>query len=98
MTQGFFQTRRDRIKVWWHKPPTRLERFSSALLGMWAFLLVGVLLGFAFVPDHSLSIDSLIYIACGSATGGAIFGIIFPKLTLCITFPFSVIGVGIGSN
>ena len=98
MAESFFKSRRDRFRAWWSAPPTRIERFGSAVLGLWAFLLVGVVLGFALAPNHSLSIQALVGIACGSAIGGVIVGAAFPKITRCIALPFSVIGVGGGSN
>jgi hypothetical protein len=75
-----------------------LERSASALLGLWASLLVGIVLGFWLAPGHSLSIDALAVLALASAIAGALFGALFPKLTRCIALPFSVIGVGIGGS
>jgi hypothetical protein len=94
MDTDFFKSRREGFKAWWATPPTRLERFGSAMLGLWAFLLVGVVLGFVFAPNHSLSISALLLVASGSAISGTILGAAFPKHMRCLALPFAFVGVG----
>lgn len=96
MARKFLQSRKERFKTWWAKPPTRLERLGSAVLGFWAFLLLGIMLGFITATNHTLSMVGLAAWAIGSASFGIILGASFPKYMRCVALPFSVIGIGIG--
>src|SRR5262245_20056763 len=94
----FFTARQERFKTWWHAPATKRDRVISAILGIWAFLIIGVVIAFAIAPNHSLSLAALVYWALGSMACGATLGALFPKVIRCIALPFAFIGFGVSGN
>ena len=97
MTHDPTKSAHSRFTEWWRKPATVAERASSALLGLWAFFLMGIALCFWMTPEYSLSLEALAYLAAGTSASGLVLGALFPKTIWCICLPFSVIGISWGS-
>jgi hypothetical protein len=65
----------------------------GALVGAFGCFWIGVL-GRLFVGPTPVSLETIAWWALGSVAVGLTLGIVFPKVTTCVCFPFSTIGVG----
>ncbi len=90
----YFTSKKERFNTWWYSPVTRADRITSAICGAWAFLIIGLVAGFALAPAHTLSLIGIGYLAIGSLVSGVVLGALFPKVIRCIAFPFVFIGIG----
>ena len=96
MIRAFFDRRRQSFVDWWHAPITRNDRKLGALVGGLGCFWIGVLGRFMFGP-MPVSLTTVGWWALGSVVVGVTLGIIFPKVTSCVCFPFSTFGGGSGT-
>jgi len=96
MISAFFQRRKQRFIGWWRAPITRKDRAVGALVGGLGCFWVGVL-GRIILGPLPVSLEILAWWALGSVAIGVILGLVFPKATTCVTFPFSTFGIGSGT-
>jgi hypothetical protein len=96
MIATFLQRQRQRFMAWWRAPLTSKDRVLGALVGGIACFWIGVL-GRLILGPSPVGFDVLAWWALGSIAFGIALGLIFPKATTCVLFPFSTIGVGGGN-
>ena len=87
------KNRRQTFVSWWRAPVARRDRILGAVVGalgcFWMGVLARVLLG-----PLPISLEALGLWAIGSGSVGAVLGILVPKATICLCFPFSAFGAG----
>jgi hypothetical protein len=96
MVAALLQRQRQRFITWWRAPVTRKDRATGALVGGIAFLWIGVL-GRLIIGPSPVGLGVLAWWALGSIAFGVALGLLFPKATTCVLFPFSTFGVGGGN-
>jgi hypothetical protein len=96
MIRSFFDRRRQYFVDWWHAPITQKDRALGALVGGLGSFWIGVL-GRILLGPLPVSLSTIGWWALGSVVVGVMLGIIFPKVTTCVCFPFSVFGGGSGT-
>ena len=96
MIAAFFQRKRQRFIEWWGAPVTRRDHVLGAVIRGIACFWIGVL-GRIMVGPLPVSLDVLAWWALGSIAVGVVLGVVFPKVTTCVLFPFTTIGVGSGT-
>jgi len=97
MIRRFFQRRTEEFKSWWRAPATWKDRALGAVVGAFGCFWIGVL-GRLFLGPTPVSFVTIGWWALGSVAVGIMLGLVFPKVTTCVCFPFSTIGVGSGSG
>ena len=90
MVVNFIRERVRSFRAWWSRPPTLRDKVGGASVGAIGFLLIDVILGAIFDPSASIGIWGIWAVA--SAAIGAAFGMRFPKVAICVFFPFLLIG------
>ncbi|GHU29046.1 hypothetical protein AGMMS50256_12960 [Betaproteobacteria bacterium] len=68
----------------------------GAVIGGIGCFWVGVL-GRIILGPLPVSLEVMVWWALGSIAIGVFLGIIFPKATTCVAFPFSTFGIGSGA-
>ncbi|MGH9255399.1 MAG: hypothetical protein ACRD3C_12620 [Vicinamibacterales bacterium] len=96
MTLTFFQRKKESFIIWWRAPVTRRDRVLAAVVGGIGCFWIGVL-GRLIVGPSPVSLEVLAWWALGSVAAGVVLGVLFPKATTCLAFPFSTFGVGSGT-
>lgn len=96
MVLGYLQQILRNLITWWQAPITRKDRVLGAAVGGFGGLWIGVL-GRLFLGPMPVSFSTIGWWALYAAITGVLFGIAFPKLTLCVCYPFSTFGGGIGT-
>jgi hypothetical protein len=81
-----------RFGEWWRAPPTRRDRVLGAIVGGLGCFWIGAL-GRLMVGPLPVSLTVVVSWAAGVASAGVVLGVLFPKTTTCICFPFSTFGV-----
>jgi len=88
----FLNNRKEKFRKWWQRPPTQDDRFMSALVGLWAGMWIGGLARVLY--ETPVSFGQIGYFAlCGSIVG-SIVGVVFPKASRIVFYPFIFLGVG----
>ena len=96
MIAAFLQRKRQRFIQWWRTPATWKDRALGALVGGIACFWIGVL-GRIILGPLPVSISVLAWWALASVGIGVVLGLVFPKATTCVLFPFTTIGIGSGT-
>jgi hypothetical protein len=96
MIAAFLQRQRQRFSAWWRAPITWKDHAVGALIGGIACFWIGVL-GRIIIGPLPVGLEVLAWWALGSVAIGIALGLVFPKATTCVLFPFSTIGVGGGN-
>ena len=96
MIATLLQRERQRFVAWWGAPATSKDRAIGALIGGIAGFWIGVL-GRLMLGPSPVGLDVLAWWALGSVALGIALGVVFPKATACVLFPFSTIGLGSGN-
>lgn len=73
---------------WWNRPIRPSDRIWAALIGGFGGFWMG-LLGRVFLGSMPVSLTVLAYWAIGAAVAGVVLGVLFPKATTIVLFPFS---------
>jgi hypothetical protein len=95
---GFWERRREQLKAWWRKPLKWWEHTIVCVATIIYFGIIGTIVGLLWggVPIYPLH-DLLLGLAKWGVPAAAVGGLLayfFPKVMLCIIYPFSLIGVG----
>lgn len=93
MVYRFINRKHHDFKQWWQAPNTTKDRVMGASVGGIGFFWIGVI-GRLFFGTLPAPISTIGLWAFGCAILGIAFGLVFPKLTACLLFPFTTIGVG----
>jgi hypothetical protein len=96
MISAFFRRKKESFIIWWRAPITLKDRVRGAVVGGIGCFWIGVLGRLIFGPSP-VSLVALAWWALGSVAAGIALGILFPKATTCVAFPFSTFGVGSGT-
>lgn len=96
MIARLLNRRKQRFREWWHAPATARDRVLGALVGGIGSFWLGVL-GRIILGPHPISLETVAWWALGSVLVGMVIGLVFPKATTCLLFPFSTLGVGGGT-
>ncbi len=83
--------RKQDFLVWWRSPVTPRDRFLGAVVGGFGFFWIGGLGRLIWGPGP-VSMANLVWWALGFGVAGLAFGILFPKTTTCVAYPFSSFG------
>jgi len=86
----------ERFKQWWHAPSTWKDRLLGALVGAFGFFWIGVL-GRLLLGPSPVGLGVLAWWALASVSFGILLGVVFPKATTCVAYPFLSITVGNGT-
>ena len=89
----FFSRRIANFKSWWHRPPTRKDRVLGAVVGAIGGFWLGLIAFGVCIDGPAPLLDMLRWMASGAGIG-LVCGIVFPKVTTCALFPFSLLGIG----
>jgi hypothetical protein len=84
------RSRVSKFKSWWSAPATSRDRLLGALVGAFAGFWLGLLSLAALSPS---SVQPL-YLVCLVIAACVLAGVLFPKATTVVLFPFGVTGGG----
>jgi hypothetical protein len=84
---------RRRFLAWWHAPVRTSDRVLGAVVGGWGAALMGFI-GTVVVGSSPFSLSTLGWSVLGSALTGVVIGMLWPKLTTAVLFPFTTLGGG----
>lgn len=90
MATPFIQKKIQGFRVWWAAPPTTRDRGLAALLGGLGFFWYG-LLG-RFVVQTEVPLD---WWLLAPVAAGVLLGVLLPKHTMAVCFPFAIFGGGL---
>ena len=79
------------FKEWWNRPIRVGDRIWAAMIGAFGGFWVGLLVR-VFLGSTPVSLPVLAYWAVGAAVAGLVLGVLFPKATTVVLFPFSTFG------
>jgi hypothetical protein len=96
MNLGYLQRKFHNLVTWWHAPITRKDRILGAVVGSFGGFWIGVL-GSLLLGPMPVSFITIGWWALYSIIAGALLGIAFPKVILCVCYPFSTFGGGVGT-
>jgi hypothetical protein len=96
MLLGWSQQRLRNFTEWWRSPVTRKVRLQGSVVGGLGGFWYGVL-GRLLIGPMPVDLSVIGVWALGSVIVGTIAGIAFPKATICICYPFSIFGGGVGT-
>lgn len=82
-----------KFRTWWSAPNTLKDRITAAIVGSIGGFWIG-LLGRILIGELPVSFSETGYWALGTALMFSMLGVIFPKVILCLCFPFSIFGIG----
>jgi len=85
----------DRCRRWWRSPVSRRDRFLGGVIGGLGGFWGGALGMLAFahppVPLGTMGVAALV-----GAASGMLLGVLRPKVTMVVLFPFATFGGGSG--
>jgi len=85
----------DRCRRWWRSPVSRRDRFLGSVVGGLGGFWIGALGMLAFahppVPLGTVGVAALV-----GAASGMLLGVLRPKVTMVVLFPFATFGGGGG--
>ncbi len=93
MPSALLKRQSARFLVWWRAPATWRDRLLGSVVGMFGCFWIGVL-GRVIIGPLPVPLQALAWWAIGSVATGVALGILFPKATACICFPFAISGGG----
>lgn len=93
MIRTLINQKKEKFLRWWRAPITLKDRIIGAIIGGIGCFWIGVL-GRIMLGTLPVSISTLGWWALGSVVIGITLEILFPKVTACICFPFSIFGLG----
>lgn len=98
----FFRRHREGFKVWFHSPPKWWERLLAAVASGVVFVIVGIIVRLFAAPLSLLPLEALLQSLALSAglpgLVGVFLGGLFPKIMLCIVYPFSLISLDVDAS
>lgn len=80
------------IMQWLSSEPTPKDRATTALMGLWAGIWLGIIS--AFIYSNPVSTTLLFWFAIGGAISCSVVGCIFPKYPRILFLPFCLFSVG----
>ena len=96
MLLAWSQQRLRNFAEWWRTPITRKVRLKGSVIGGFGCFWVGVL-GRLLIGPMPVDLSVIGWWALGSLIAGIFAGLIFPKAVLCVFYPFSIFGGGVGT-
>lgn len=87
MIARFARRRFTQFRLWWCAPTTKKDRVRGAIIGAGGFFWIGAL-GRIMIGSLPVDGSTVGAWALGSAIGGIVLGIVFPKIVSCLCFPF----------
>jgi len=92
---NFIKSKFQDMRQWFKIKPNAKDRITTAMMGFWAGIWLGVI--FAFVFFSPTPIVTLFWSAVGGAIICSIVGGVFPKYPRIIFFPFCLFSIGGGN-
>ena len=93
----FSRRRREEFKRWFLTPAKWWERLLAALASAVVFAIVGFIVRLFAAPLPLLPLEALFHVILLwsglSALGGVILGMLFPKVMICVAYPFSLLSI-----
>ena len=93
MPSALLKRQSARFLVWWRAPPTWGDRLLGSVVGVLGCFWIGAP-GRVILGPLPVSLQALAWWAIGSVATGVALGILLPKATACICFPFAISGGG----
>jgi hypothetical protein len=97
-----FRRHRGRFKAWLRTPAKWWERALAVFASMVVFAIVGLVARFVAGPLPLLPIVDLLRTVAlwsgGFALVAAVLAVLFPKLMLCVVYPFSLLEVEVNAS
>jgi len=95
---SFWDRRRDGFKAWWSKPLKWWEHTIVVVATAIYFGIIASIVGLIWGGVPIFPLDALLLglamWGLPAAAVGALLAYFFPKVMLCIIYPFSLIGIG----
>ena len=93
MTAAFIQRRIEAVRRWWVTPATTRDRWLAAFVGGIGCFWIG-LFGRLLIQQRGFTVD---WWLLAPVAAGVVLGVLFPKATTVVCFPFSTFGGGPGT-